>query len=86
MTLSSTSETGLPRPGELPTDDLRVRRNALRIAGFIEYTADLDAGEWRETLVACRRLDWCLIRGPGRAVHGARPKSAACANRDDRAL
>jgi hypothetical protein len=41
--------------GQIPLHNLRLRRNALRIANFIEYAAELDAGEGRETLVACKR-------------------------------
>jgi hypothetical protein len=55
MTLVVDIRHWLTDQGELPLDNLRVRRNALRIAGFIEYAADLKPGEGRETLVACRR-------------------------------
>jgi hypothetical protein len=55
MTLVVDIRDWLTKTGELPTDNLRVRRNALRIANFIEYAADLGVGECRETLVACRR-------------------------------
>lgn len=45
----------LTKSGDLPSDNLRVRRNALRVASFIEYAADLEPGECRQTLVPCRR-------------------------------
>jgi hypothetical protein len=41
--------------GELPRHNLRLRRNALRIASFIEYGGPLAQLEGRETLVACKR-------------------------------
>ena len=41
--------------GELPTSNLRVRRNLLRVAQFIEYGGTLPVGHQRETLIACRR-------------------------------
>lgn len=40
--------------GSLP-DDSRVRARAIRIAQCIEYGASLAPGEYRSTLVACRR-------------------------------
>lgn len=39
--------------GSLPTS--RLRRQALRVARLIEYGADLEPGEFRPTLVECRR-------------------------------
>lgn len=39
--------------GQLPSDNLRVRRRALRIAQLIEAGGPLDVGQFRETLVAC---------------------------------
>ncbi|MHB8874988.1 MAG: hypothetical protein ACYC8T_14990 [Myxococcaceae bacterium] len=41
--------------GELPTANLRLRRNAQRIAQFIEYGGILEPLHGRETLLACRR-------------------------------
>jgi hypothetical protein len=41
--------------GGIPTDNLRLRRRALRIARLIEYGGPLDRGESRETLVECAR-------------------------------
>jgi hypothetical protein len=43
----------LDERGELPQDNLRVRRQALRIAQLIEAGGPLDSGQIRETLVAC---------------------------------
>jgi len=45
----------LTEHGELPTDNLRVRRNALRVARLIEYGGPLEVGHCRETLVDCTR-------------------------------
>jgi len=45
----------LDRQGNLPTRPSPLRRNARRVATFVEYSADLEAGEGRETLVECRR-------------------------------
>ena len=45
----------LDSDGELPRDNLPLRRQALRIARFIEYGAELAPGEVRLTLVECRR-------------------------------
>lgn len=55
MTLVVDIRHWLTDRGELPTHDLRLRREALRIANFIEYAAELAPGECRETLVPCRR-------------------------------
>ena len=41
--------------GELPTEDLRLRTNALRFVAFIEYGGTLKPFHGRETLVQCRR-------------------------------
>lgn len=45
----------LDKNGDLPTDNLRLRRQVLRVARFIEYGGPLQALECRETLVDCRR-------------------------------
>jgi len=45
----------LDQNGCLPTHDLRLRRNALRIATFIEYGGLLEQLEGRETMVPCKR-------------------------------
>lgn len=39
----------------LPDHNLRLRRNALRIASFIEAGGPLNHRDGRETLVACKR-------------------------------
>lgn len=41
--------------GELPTDNQRIRRNALRVARLIEYGGPLEIGHSRETLVDCTK-------------------------------
>jgi hypothetical protein len=41
--------------GELPDANPRLRRNALRIARFIEYAGPLRPLEGRETLIECKR-------------------------------
>jgi hypothetical protein len=43
----------LDERGELPLDNLQVRRRALRIAQLIEAGGPLQTGQLRETLVAC---------------------------------
>src|SRR5215510_14531011 len=43
----------LDEHGELPRDNLRIRRQALRIAQLIEAGGPLEVGQFRETLVAC---------------------------------
>ena len=43
----------LDEHGDLPHDNLRVRRRALRIAQLIEAGGPLEAGQFRETLVPC---------------------------------
>jgi hypothetical protein len=43
----------LDERGELPLDNLQIRRRALRIAQLIEAGGPLEAGQLRETLVAC---------------------------------
>jgi hypothetical protein len=43
----------LDEHGELPLDNLQVRRKALRIAQLIEAGGPLEPGHLRETLVAC---------------------------------
>jgi hypothetical protein len=55
MTLVIDINHWLDERGELPTHNLRLRRNALRIVTFIEYGGPLDVLEGRETLVACKR-------------------------------
>jgi hypothetical protein len=41
--------------GGLPTSNLEVRRNMLRVAQFIEYGGPVPVTHQRETLIACRR-------------------------------
>ena len=41
--------------GDIPTDNLRLRRQMLRIARFIEYGGPLKELECRETLMECRK-------------------------------
>lgn len=41
--------------GNLPTDNLRLRRQVLRVARFIEYGGPLKPLECRETLMECRK-------------------------------
>jgi hypothetical protein len=43
----------LDERGELPLDNLQVRRRALRVAQLIEAGGPLETGQVRETLVAC---------------------------------
>jgi len=43
----------LDERGELPRDNLAIRRRALRIAQLIEAGGPLEPGQFRETLVAC---------------------------------
>jgi|SRR5512139_3229312 hypothetical protein len=43
----------LDERGELPLDNVQVRRRALRIAQLIEAGGPLENGQVRETLVAC---------------------------------
>jgi len=45
----------LDEHGDLPTDNLALRRNALRIATLIEYGGPLKQLEGRETMVPCKR-------------------------------
>lgn len=45
----------LDKDGSVPTDNLRIRRQVLRVARFIEYGGPLEKLESRETLVECRR-------------------------------
>lgn len=45
----------LDEHGQIPTNNLRLRRQVLRVAQFIEYGGRLEKTEFRETLVACRR-------------------------------
>jgi hypothetical protein len=55
MTLVVDIRHWLDKNGFLPTEDLRLRRNALRIATLIEYGGPLDQLEGRETMVPCKR-------------------------------
>lgn len=50
--------------GELPTDNLGIRRRALRIAQLIEGGGPLKVGQVRETLVPC------TLRPKGKACIG----------------
>jgi hypothetical protein len=43
----------LDESGDLPLDNLQVRRRALRMAQLIEAGGPLESGQVRETLVAC---------------------------------
>ena len=45
----------LDEHGQIPTNNLRLRRQVLRVAQFIESGGPLEQGEFRETLVPCRR-------------------------------
>lgn len=45
----------LDEHGQIPMDNLRFRRQVLRVAQFIEYGGPLQRAEVRETLIACRR-------------------------------
>jgi hypothetical protein len=45
----------LDEDGELPVNDLRLRRNALRVVRFIESGAALEPLTGRETLEECKR-------------------------------
>lgn len=55
MTLMVDINHWLDENGELPTRNLRVRRNALRIVRFIEYGGTLKQREGRETLIECKK-------------------------------
>jgi hypothetical protein len=41
--------------GELPEDNIRIRRNLLKVARVIEYGALLQKNEGRETLIECTK-------------------------------
>ena len=43
----------LASDGELPANNLRLRRQALRVARLIEAGGPLEPGQYRETLVDC---------------------------------
>ena len=45
----------LKENGELPTENPRLRNNALRFVTFVEYGGPLEPLHGRETLVPCRR-------------------------------
>jgi len=45
----------LEENGSLPRENMRLRRQVLRIARFIEYGGRLDAREHRKTLIECKR-------------------------------
>jgi hypothetical protein len=45
----------LDTDGSLPTENLRLRRQALRVARLIEYGGPLAVNETRETLIECSR-------------------------------
>jgi hypothetical protein len=45
----------LDKEGNLPADNLRLRRQVLRVARFIEYGGSLKKLESRETLLECKR-------------------------------
>jgi hypothetical protein len=43
----------LDERGELPLENLALRRRALRIAQLVEAGGPLEVGQFRETLIAC---------------------------------
>src|SRR6185369_3535822 len=45
----------LDKEGGLPTTNLRLRRQAMRVARFIEYGGTLKKLQSRETLIECKR-------------------------------
>jgi hypothetical protein len=45
----------LDEHGNPPTNNLRIRRQVLRVARLIEYGGPLKQGESRETLIECTR-------------------------------
>jgi hypothetical protein len=55
MTLVVDITHWLEKDGSLPTANVRLRRQALRIVRFIEYGGPLERLEARETLVECKR-------------------------------
>lgn len=55
MTLVVDIRHWLDKNQNLPDHDLRLRRNALRIASFIEYGGPLKRKDGRETLLPCKR-------------------------------
>jgi hypothetical protein len=69
----------LAQDGSLPSTNLRLRRQVLRIARLIEYGGPLQVGASRETLVECKRrprgqpclgLMWVAKRdAPDFAIH-----------------
>lgn len=55
MTLIVDIRDWLEQNQNLPDHNARLRRNALRIAAFIEYGGLLKRRDGRETLIACKR-------------------------------
>jgi hypothetical protein len=55
MTLVVDITHWLDKDGAIPIADLRLRRQALRIARFIEYGGPLQPLQARETLIDCKR-------------------------------
>jgi hypothetical protein len=55
MTLVVDLNDLLDKHGDIPTDDLRLRRRAVRIATLVEYGGPLEQLEGRGTMVTCRR-------------------------------
>jgi hypothetical protein len=55
MTLVVDINDWLDEHGDLPTGNLRLRRNAIRIATLIEYGGPLGHLQGRETMVPCKR-------------------------------
>jgi hypothetical protein len=55
VTLVVNIEHWLDEHGELPVENLRLRRNALRIVHLIEYGGPVVPLHARETLIECRR-------------------------------
>jgi hypothetical protein len=45
----------LTKDGSIPTHDLRLRRNIIRVARFIGYGGLLEQGEYQQTLIECTR-------------------------------
>ena len=67
----------LEKDGSLPTGNLRLRRQVLRVVRLIEYGGPLEADESRETLVECKKrpgrvqclgLLWVTKTADGRIV------------------
>jgi hypothetical protein len=55
MTLVVDPWEWLTEDGDLPRQDVRLRRQTLFVARLIEYGGTLKKGESRETLIECKR-------------------------------